>query len=820
MATEMTTVVKKIVPYLQRRGYSLDDNMFFGERAENEQERIGFVDILVKRSHRATQPLFVIEAKRDSAKLNASHRKQAIDYGKVLKCSLVVVTNGEDFELHNATTGKRLKVNGSIIGKVPLYSRTDAVLRQLRDNPFLDNIDLTADNSLPYRPGLNLPQLQALIRRCHNTIRNVEKDEENVFSDVSKLLFLKLLEEKQDRGELGFDLPYTYRFHELAKRGTSPDQVRDAVMSMMGQVVKLPSYGDVMAPTLFMEKPATFLKVVSELAKADFSDSELDVRGSVFEYFVRLSLRGRRLGQFFTPRPLVRFMLSILPIEQAIPDLLDPDTHPMIIDPACGSGGFLLAAMNTLLDKVDSETGTTYSADRADWLKQRIKRDVFWGADANQRIASTAKMNMIIAGDGFANIRHGDSLTEEVDFLNVRNRSVTLADFVLTNPPFGMSETDTLLPEDLAIFPNPTPKTQALFLQKMVLLTKANGRICTVIDEGMLNTAAVSTIRRYLVKECFIDAVIRLPDVTFSPNKINVRSSVLLMTRKPDEDAEQDYPIRMIELNQVGYNSMGEEDTNTPIDGIIDLVRARWNDIGRLPLGLAETGGIFKSYPLELADVVALDDTRLDVKYYDPDTLEFIEQLKDAGAKSLRQLSRQSIHRGKSPSKAEYNVDLDSNIRVVKAGNIGRVGLTGEFDLINENVYLRLANAQIHENDVLLASTGEGTLGKATVYDSSTPAVADGHVSIIRLNNDVLPEYAVWFLRSEYGQRQITRLFTGATGLIELPEDTANRILVLVPSDEGKRQSLVREWVTQVREAEALENEARAKRQEAHDQFI
>ena len=401
--------------------------MFFGERAENEQERIGFVDILVKRSPRAKQPLFIIEAKRDSARLNAAHRKQAIGYGKVLNCSLVVVTNGEDFELYNVGTGKRLKINGSVIGKVPLYSRLDAVLRQLKENAFLDNIDLVADSSLPYRPGLNLQQLHALIRRCHNTIRNVEKDEENVFSDVSKLLFLKLLEEKQDRGVLGFTLPYTYRFHELAQRGSSPDQVKDAVLSMMRQVVSLPSYGDVMTPALFMEKPATFLKVVSELSKADFSDSELDVRGSVFEYFVRLSLKGRRLGQFFTPRPLVRFMLSILPIEQTIPDLLDPEAHPMVLDPACGSGGFLLAAMNILLEKVESETGTTYSAQRADWLKQRIKREVFWGADANQRIASTAKMNMIIAGDGFANIRHGDSLTEDVDFLKVRQRSVNLA---------------------------------------------------------------------------------------------------------------------------------------------------------------------------------------------------------------------------------------------------------------------------------------------------------------------------------------------------------------------------------------------------------
>ena len=73
---------------------------------------------------------------------------------------------------------------------------------------------------------------------------------------------------------------------------------------MMAQVVKLPSYGDVMTPTLFMEKPATFLKVVSELAKADFSDSELDVRGSVFEYFVRLSLRGATARTVFYTTPV------------------------------------------------------------------------------------------------------------------------------------------------------------------------------------------------------------------------------------------------------------------------------------------------------------------------------------------------------------------------------------------------------------------------------------------------------------------------------------------------------------------------------------
>jgi len=822
MATEMSTIVKKIVPYLQRRGYSLDDNMFFGTRAQNEQEQAGFVDILIKRSAKATKALYLIEAKRDSAKLNVKHREQALKYGNTIVVPFVVITNGAEFELYNVVTGRKLKVNGSVIGKAPAYHHLDAVLGQFKANPMLDNIDLATDDSLPYRPGLNLPQLQALIRRCHNTIRNVEKDEENVFADVSKLLFLKLLEEKQDRGELKFVLPYTYRFHELAVKNKVPDQVKDAILSMMEQVVKLPSYGDVMTPMLHMAKPVTFQKVVAELSKANFTDSELDVRGSVFEYFVRVSLKGRRLGQFFTPRPLIRLMLSLLPLEQVIPDLLDPNKCDTIVDPGCGSGGFLLVAMNTLLQKVALETGHMYSKEKAEWLKDRIRKDVLWGADANQRIASTAKMNMIIAGDGFANIRHGDSLSEEVEFLRIKNRIVPLADFVVTNPPFGMSEADTLTNADLELFSVRLTKTQALFLQKMVKITKPGGRICTVIDEGMLNTAAMARIRKFLMSECFINAVLHLPGVTFEPNKINVRSSILLMTRKPNEDTVQEHPIRMIDLQNIGYDSMGEEDIAIPIEDVIDLVHSRWDDIARIELGLDDTGGIFSSYPLQLGTVVSENEARLDFKYYDPDVCSFIDNLRKAGALSLEELRLQTepIRRGKSPAKAEYNADMTSEVEVIKAGNIGRSGIVGNRDIIPENVYERLKPAQVHRNDLLIASTGEGTLGKAAVYESDIKALADGHVTIVRLDDRVSPEYAAWYLRSEFGQMQINRLFTGATGQTELPEDAVRRILMLAPKDKAKQSQFVQEWVTQVQSADAMEAEAATKRQHAQSDFV
>lgn len=820
MPTEMNTVIKKITPYLQRREYSLDDNLFYGERAENEQERAGFVDILVKRSARATKALFLIEAKRDTAKLNASHRQQALEYGAVLKVPFVVTTNGTEFELYSVTTGRKLKVNGSVIGRIPRYTSLEIVLAQFKAVPTLDDITLTNDNSLPYRSGLNLTELNGLIRRCHNTIRDVEKDEENIFADLSKLLFLKLLEEKEDREELGLQLPYSYRFHELGQRRDAPDQVKDAILSMMRQVVQLADYGDVMRPTLHMQKPITYLRVASELAKASFSDCELDVRGSAFEYFVKTSLKGKRLGQFFTPRPLVRFMLSLVPLEQIIADLLDPKSDVRVIDPACGSGGFLLAGMNILLQKIEQERDGVYSGGRADFLKRRIKRDVFWGADANQPIASAAKMNMIIAGDGFANIRHGDSLTEQVEFLKIDKGHEPTADFVVTNPPFGMSEAESLSAKDFELYDLRITKTQGLFLQKMIRISKPQARIVTVIDEGVLNTAAMARVRKYVIERCHVDAVVSLPEVTFKPNRINVKASLLLLTKKRDEDEVQDYPLRMIEMQRMGYTATGEEDTVISVEDIIAVINARWQDMARLELTLDDTGGIFRSYPLRLNDVVAKEEARLDFKYYNPETLTFIAELKRLGAVEMRAVVDEPIRRGKSPNKAEYNVDESSDIIVVKAGNIGHSGLVREFDTIEKAVCQRLKDAQLRRGDLLLASTGEGTLGKAAAYDRDETAIADGHVTIIRLQKHLSSEYLAWYLRSHYGRAQTSRLFTGSTGLIELTEDAVEKILVLAPTSIEEQNRLASKWLQQVTEAQELEARAEAKRAAAREQFV
>jgi type I restriction enzyme M protein len=205
-------------------------------------------------------------------------------------------------------------------------------------------------------------------------------------------------------------------------------------------------------------------------------------------------------------------------------------------------------------------------------VRHRAKKEVFFGCDAKHMLARTAKMNMIIAGDGFMNIKHGNSLTEEIPFLQIsEKRAFPLANFVLANPPFGMSESE-LDPHSLELYDVHTTRGQALFLQKMIRITQSKGLICTVIDEGILNTQSMIEIRRYILKKCFVEAVIHLPYVTFEPNYARVSTSVLLLRKKEAETDKQSYPIFMYDLKEIGYSGTGKPKGKASDEIIKDLV--------------------------------------------------------------------------------------------------------------------------------------------------------------------------------------------------------------------------------------------------------
>ncbi|QXJ48143.1 N-6 DNA methylase [Bacillus altitudinis] len=800
--SETETVIKRIIPYLQRRGYDVETDLRFEDPVEIDTEnRKGFIDILVTCGKR--NPYFVIEAKRDGTKLQAKHRKQAIEYGESKKCLFVALTNGQTFEMINVNSKKPIKLNGTAFNRLPSKEElTKIVIPSLKKNPKEENIYIPNDKSIPFRPGIPLTKLNRLIQQCHNTIRKIEKNEEYAFSDFSKILFLKLLEEKWDAE--GVNPPYTYLFHELAQTPKDrADQVQVAIRSMISTITNNTRYGEVLADPIRLRKDLTYLSIVKAVSSISWSDCNLDSKGAAFEYFVRASLKGKKLGQYFTPRPLVKLMLRLGRYNQILSSL-KAGVDFKVLDPACGTGGFLVYAMNLCFEDLNDEFKKNLIHKNVyEKVTKKLREETFYGIDAHEGVASTAKMNMIIAGDGHNNIRNEDTLKlnklipdyYQVDMgtnqqiLNTSGK----AQLILSNPPFGTSEGESLTPEEKKRYPLPSTKGQSLFIQKMISSVDSGSRIVTVIDEGVLNTASYAALREHILKECRIEYVISVPDETFKPNKINVKTSVLVLKKRDENDVdeflEDEYPILFLKINSLGYDGSGEEIRGFDLEKIITEIETlnpyNFAEDERLS-GYNWEGNIVYSNNIK-------DDRtrRIDYKFWNIATREKLNKVKATkGWKTLKEINVVPTQRGSSPSASEYVSKEEGHALVIKAGsNISKLGkLIIDGDYVEEPVYREYVDKEkmvVLDGDILLASTGDGTLGKCCVYRNydeskeSRPAIPDGHVTVIRVDQQkIYPEFLCDYLRKGFGSEQIYRLFTGATGLIELQPDDVNEVIV------------------------------------------
>ncbi|WP_165423644.1 N-6 DNA methylase [Ktedonosporobacter rubrisoli] len=789
------------MPYLQRRGYSSRDLSMASARAVSRTEaNNSHLRCALALQLSACDAHLPVLARKDTHRLTSQDKKAALAYARQHQLPLVALTNGQEILCFNAFNQLPVSWNGEITDKLPTRAQLPAVISALQNYPHLSDISLPNDKSLPFRPALPLKQLNNLFRRCHVTIRNFEKDEENAFADFSKLLFLRLLEEKAEREE-GLDLPYSYRFYQLARKtAAESEEVRAAIQTMIEQLTAQTSYGDVLSDPLRLRHARTFLSIVQQLEAVSFYDCELDSKGAAFEYFVRTTLKGRSLGQYFTPRPLIQVMVSLLG-RQKLLSCLRAGHKPRIFDPACGTGGFLIYLMQECLRQLEA-LYARHEIDSAthEQLARYIRGQMFFGSDANRGVACAARMNMIIAGDGHANITAADSLSPTAQDWNI---DIPNCDFILTNPPFGTFELQAMTPKGLQQFPIPAPKKgQYLFLQKMVLTTRPYGEICTVIDEGVLNNEKGCALRRWLLQHCRLKAIVALPEETFKPNKINVRSSLLYLQRSasPDLPLERDYIVTFCRLKSLGYSGSGE-----PIRDF-DFARQLAEFENRLLIeadGEQRTGYGWEAYGVSARTLYADPMLRLDYRYWQPAVRQGIKDLLQRGGQALKELNTISTARGQSPAQEVYVDEKDGYALVVKAGNISRFGSLqlDNADYVEKVIYEQMSESHVFYGDILLASTGEGTLGKCCVYRLPGPAIADGHVTIIRVNTaQIYPEYLCDYLRLGFGARQIERLYTGSTGLIELTAEQTNRIIVDLLSNNLARQQEVSQ---RLRQAEA-----------------
>lgn len=364
------------------------------------------------------------------------------------------------------------------------------------------------------------------------------------------------------------------------------------------------------------------------------------------------------------------------------------------------------------------------------------------------------------------------------------------AHLILTNPPFGTSEAESLSEESAQNYEVASNRGQSLFIQLMIRSVHADSLIVTVIDEGVLNTASYAELRRHILKTCRVEAVLELPEETFKPNKINVKSSVLVLRRRdePDEDLADDYPVAFISIDTLGYEGSGDEIRGFQLNRLTTEVTGI--QVGKLKEHEVTHGYNWSAFCIQSKTISTTRSNRLDVRFWHPRIRTVVNRLKDLqGVKTIKELNTLETKRGKSPSAAEYVRASEGYAIVVKSGsNISKTGdLIVEGDYIEQSIYQDYVAKKmtLEDGDILLSSTGDGTLGKCCVYRNkdengkTRPGVPEGHVTVLRVDQSkVCPEYLCDYLRKGFGHEQIYRLFTGSTGMVEIAPEEVNEVLV------------------------------------------
>ena len=410
-----------------------------------------------------------------------------------------------------------------------------------------------------YRKGTDLDiapvtkeQLISAINKSHQTLWGGGRlSPPAAFGELCKIIFVKIADEKAPR-RVGEPYQFQIKTHEPSHRLGA--RIRDLYAK---EQRKDP---DVFSETIKVDD-ATLRTIVSHLEPINLSATDLDTKGVAFEQFMDGFFKGD-FGQYFTPREIIDFAVA----------MVEPEADDLVLDPACGSGGFLLYA----LDAVRSQAAEYYPDDpvQGDRYWHEFAQQRLFGIEINDELTRVAKMNMILHDDGHSNIANTDAL-ERFDDLYELNRDFTRNRFslILTNPPFGaqvlLAERPYLADYVLGRQPNRTgvrrsQKTEVLFIERVwQFLQPEKGRCAIVVPDGILANASLQYVRDFILDNFQLLAIISLPPSAFFHFGAAVKSSLLFMRKRgPDETASDEELTFMAAPERIGYDATGRKTTN------------------------------------------------------------------------------------------------------------------------------------------------------------------------------------------------------------------------------------------------------------------
>jgi type I restriction enzyme M protein len=399
--------------------------------------------------------------------------------------------------------------------------------------------------------------LIATIKKCHQTLWGGGRlSPPMAFGELCKLLFVKIQDEKTPRMN-GHPYEFQIKTHEPSRK------LAERIKAIYDIAKKRDP--QVFTDTIRIDD-ATLRTLVSHIEAVNFSKTDLDTKGVAFEQFMDGFFKGD-FGQYFTPREIIAFAV----------EMMRPRADDLVLDPACGSGGFLLYA----LDQVRREADDYHDPDSVEHYKHwhDFAEKNLYGIEINDEIARVAKMNMILHDDGHANVAGEDAL-DRPDAIRKRTGNNGFAegrfDLILTNPPFGaqvaLTERPYLPDFDLANQedakgkrkPRKNQKTEILFIERVCQFLKpATGRAAVVLPDGILTNSSLQYVRDFLLERFQLLAVVSLPQTAFAHFGAGVKASLVFLRRRAEgEKPKHDDAIFMAAPEKIGYDATGRKCEN------------------------------------------------------------------------------------------------------------------------------------------------------------------------------------------------------------------------------------------------------------------
>lgn len=431
--------------------------------------------------------------------------------------------------------------------------------------------------------------------KCHNIIRNNDKlSPEAAFDEISKVMFIKMLYERKPNNELIFSKDKFERDEEAwLKKNKGQSYITYLFDKVKSQYQDNNLFDSI--DTLRITR-ASFLLILKELEVIDLYSMAEDVKGVAFESFLGKTFRGE-LGQFFTPRTIVNYMVDVLDVKEG----------ELVCDPCCGSGGFLIRAFEKVQDDIDRDihkqikeiVASNQSTDiKADAIKKlvtefdktrigsryyKLCNEYFYGVDANVRMARTSKMNMIMHGDGHVGVYLHDGL------FDVGGVYEGKFDVILINPPFGVHLDRSIKVKDNKsisdFFELNSNNAEYLFIERCIRLLKPGGRAGLVLPEGIFNNNSAKKVRDYVEKHAHILNITSIPADVFLASGANVKPSLLFIRKYTESELKSKSKKKSIcasKVDDAGINSLGLPSDNAQLLTLAPIIQD-WISKGNEP---------------------------------------------------------------------------------------------------------------------------------------------------------------------------------------------------------------------------------------------